>query len=92
MSNARQKQIRTRSLLRRYVREVLVMASPHGVTEDFLHDSVNELMPGDVDLTDLRDAVEFNVGDGHVRSAVNDDTEQREWSITKQGIAKVDQR
>lgn len=78
----------TKGQLKRYVRDVCSLAKGYGVTEKFMHDSINQLVPAGVEIDDLREAVEWNVSQGFVKRAKNEDTEDFEWSITKAGIAK----
>ena len=77
-----------KSQLKKYVRDVCSLAKGYGVTEEFMHDAINSLVPGGVELDELREAVEWNVGQVFVKRAYNEDTEAHEWSITKAGIAK----
>jgi hypothetical protein len=74
--------------LRKLIREILAMASPYGVTEKMLKDSVDERVPGKVDLTDLREALEWNHSEEYLRSKKNPDTDEVEYFATPKGMAK----
>lgn len=74
--------------LRKKVREVLALAAGYYLSEAQIFDNVNELLEPDAELCDVRAAVEWNVSENYIKSRYNDDYEQREWTITKAGIAK----
>lgn len=78
----------TKGQLRRYVRDVCSLAKGYGVNEKFMHDAINQLVPAEVELDELREAVEWNVSQDLIKRAFNADTDEYEWSITKAGIAK----
>ena len=74
--------------MRLYVRETCAMAQGYGCTEEMIYDAVNERVPGKADLTQVRDAVEWNVSKNYLRRQKNEDTDDFEWVITQDGIAK----
>jgi hypothetical protein len=77
----------TPGILRRKIREVLNMAPGYGKTEAMLLEFVNELTGGGVTADLLKQGLEWNLSNEYVRSAVNADTDELEWKITKHGIA-----
>lgn len=74
--------------LRQKVREVLAMAPGYWLTEKMIVDGVNELIEPDADLSDIRRALEYNVGERYAEGRENTETENREWKVTKAGIAR----
>jgi len=64
------------------------MSAPYGQTERMLQDAVNTRVPGKVDLTDLREAREWNHGKEYLKSKTNEDTDEVEFFITEKGLAK----
>jgi len=74
--------------LRKLVREVVAMTPGYGHTEEMIQRSVNELVPGDVDLTMLRTANEWNHSKTYFRTNKNEDSDEWEYFITKEGLAK----
>ncbi|MBK1884113.1 hypothetical protein JIN85_16960 [Luteolibacter pohnpeiensis] len=74
--------------VRQKVREALMIAPGYGKTESMLLEAVNELVGGGVDLQMLRDGIEYNHGETFIRSKDDEETEQRLWFITKEGIAR----
>ena len=78
----------TIGIYRNYVRECVAMANGYGCTEEMIFDSVNERVPGKADLSEVRDAVEWNLGKNYIKRRKNEDTEEYEWIITEDGKAK----
>ena len=78
----------TKGILRKRVREVLLLGAPYGQTEEMLKDAVDELLPGKSDLTEFRAAREWNHGQEYLRSERNEDSEEMEYFITEKGISK----
>lgn len=74
-------------MIRRKIREVLNIRPGFGKTEEMLLDGVNELVGGGVSLQELRDAIEWNLGESFVRSAWDNEREETEWFITADGKA-----
>ncbi len=64
------------------------MAPGYGFTEEMIVSGVNDRLAKDADLSEIRAAIEWNHGKAYLRSAMNEDTEVREYRITKAGIAK----
>lgn len=76
--------------IRQYVRQVAVASRPYGCTEESFRDQVAEMasMPrGEIDLTDLRDAIEWNVGENYLRRYRDDEAENYLWKATPKAIA-----
>lgn len=75
--------------LRRLVREVLSLAPGFALEDGSLCEAVRELLPmhsaGD---SDILTAAEWNLAKGYAGAGVNEDTDNREWRITKDGLAK----
>lgn len=78
----------SKQMVRRKIREVLNMAAGYGKTEAVLHQAVNDLLGGGVGLQELRDALEWNLGEGFIRSKFDPESEETLWFITRSGIAK----
>lgn len=76
------------ALYRQYIREVIAMSAPYGVTEKALQDGVDSLVPGPIDLSTFRDAIEWNLKKDYIRAKLNEDTDQKEWRLTELGRAK----
>lgn len=76
------------ALYRQYIREVIAMSAPYGVTEKALQDGVDALVPGPIDLSIFRDAIEWNLKRDYIRSKLNEDTDRKEWRLTELGRAK----
>lgn len=72
--------------VRKAVREVLQMQEGEPLGEAPMLDAVNELTGGGVDLTQLRDALEWNHGEAFVRKEYVEEAELDGWVITKAGI------
>ena len=81
----------TPALYREYIRDVLALAAPFGVTEKALQDGVDALVPGPIDVSTFRDAMEWNLAKDYIRARDNEDTDQREWTLTPLGTAKQQQ-
>jgi hypothetical protein len=71
---------------RKAVREVLKMQEGDPLAEAPMLAAVNELVGGGVDLTGLREALEWNHAQAFVRSEYIDELELSGWIITKAGI------
>jgi hypothetical protein len=72
--------------VRQKIREVLRMQDGEPLAVAPMLEAVNELVGGGVDLTQLRDALEWNHGEAFVRSEEIDELELKGWVITKAGI------
>lgn len=71
------------------VREVLCIAPGYALEDEPLCAAVRELMPlHSAEDSDILAAGEWNLAKGYVRAVDNEDTDNREWRITKDGIAK----
>jgi hypothetical protein len=79
------------ALYRQYIRDVLALAAPYAVADKALQDGVDSLIPGPIDLSAYREALEWNLSKDYIRSRVNADTDQREWRLTELGTAKQQQ-
>lgn len=78
----------TVTLYREYIREVLALMAPYGVTEKQLQDGVDDLVAGPINLSLYRDGVEWNLKRDYIRLRENKDTDQFEWRLTDLGKAK----
>ena len=79
----------TPARLRVAIREVLEMAPGYGQSDEILETNVRELLPvHSFTSTDLLEAAEWNYARGYIAAVDNDDTDEREWHITREGIAK----
>lgn len=78
----------SKAMIRRKIREVINMRPGFGKTEPMLLDGVNELTGGGVSLQELRDGIEWNHSERLIRSEENTDSDETEWFITPEGIAK----
>ena len=75
--------------LRQLVRDVLVISPGFPVTDEALCDHVRELLPlHSAEDSAILDAAVWNLGEGYVSARDNKETEEREWRITKDGIAR----
>jgi hypothetical protein len=72
--------------VRKAVRDVLAMQEGEPLGETPMLDAVNELVGGGVDLTILRDALEWNHAEAFVRSEYFEEAEMTGWIITKAGL------
>lgn len=84
------KPLATNTVIRQLIREVLAMAPGYGFSDAALCRAVKDLLPDNAtdDVTILEEAV-WNLGMDYVETRKNEDTEEREWKITKHGIAKA---
>ena len=74
--------------LRRKVRELLAMTPGYWLTDEMIIDKMNELIEPNAPAGDVRIAVEWNLARSYFNTRVNEDSEEAEWCITKNGIAK----
>jgi hypothetical protein len=75
--------------LRALVRDALTISPGTGVEDVDLCDTVRDLMPLHTATdSDILRAAEWNLSKDFVRTEINDDTDNREWFITKDGLAK----
>ena len=75
--------------LRALVRDVLCLAPGTGVEDEDLCATVREMMPLHTAADSaILGAAEWNLGKGYVSAEDNEDTDNREWRITKDGLAK----
>lgn len=75
--------------LRRHVREVLFLAAGNPLTDAELCQLVRELMPVHAATdNEILEAAVWNLGRNYAADPVNEDSEEREWIITRDGIAK----
>jgi|JFJP01.1.fsa_nt_gi hypothetical protein len=72
--------------VRKAVRDVLAMQEGEPLGEAPMLEGVNELVGGGVDLTQLRDALEWNHSEAFVRKEYVEEAELDGWVITKAGI------
>ena len=76
-------------LLRTVVRRVLVAQAGYALTEGLIVERCEQHFPGQrLDISDVREAVEWNTSKGFLTSRINPDLEEREWLATKAGVAK----
>lgn len=79
----------TNGKLRALVREILSIAPGYALEDAQLCDSVRELLPlNEADDSEILTAAEWNLGKGYATAANNEDTDNREWKITRDGLAK----
>lgn len=71
---------------RKAVRDVLKMQEGEPLAEAPMLDACNELVGGGMDLTDLRDALEWNHSEALIRSEYVAEADLDGWVITKAGI------
>jgi len=75
--------------LRALVRDVLSLAPGYALADDALCNAVRELLPmHSAEDSEILTAAEWNLAKGYATAATNEDTDKREWRITKDGIAK----
>lgn len=83
------KPLATDGKLRGLIREVLNMAPGYKLEDGQLCEAVRELLPmHSAQDSDVLRAAEWNLEKDYVATGKNDDTDNREWCITKDGIAK----
>ena len=68
------------------MREVLALQEGELLAEAPLLTKVNYLVGGGVDLTQLREALEWNHAEAFVRSEYDEEADLKGWLITKAGI------
>ena len=78
----------SKQMIRRKIREVLDLARGYGKTEKVLLESVNDLIGGEVGLQELRDGMEWNLGENYIRSHYDQEAEETHWFITPAGQAR----
>lgn len=79
------------TLYRQYIRAVILLDAPYACPDVALQDGVECLAgKGRFDVSVFRDAVEWNLSKDYIRSAVNPDTDKKEWRLTPLGKAKQD--
>jgi hypothetical protein len=71
---------------RKAVRDVLKMQEGEPLGEEPMLDAVDELVGGGMDLTQLRDALEWNHAQAFVRKEYVEEADLDGWVITKAGI------
>lgn len=75
--------------LRQLIRDVLVISPGFPVNDEALCAHVRELLPlHEAADNDIIEAAVWNLGEGYVSARDNKETEEREWRITKDGIAR----
>lgn len=83
------KPLTTDAKLRGLIREVLNMAPGYALEDEQLFAAVRELLPmNHAEDSDILRAAEWNLAKGYASEAKNEDSDNREWRITKDGIAK----
>jgi hypothetical protein len=75
--------------LRALVRDVLAIAPGYGLEDAALCEAVRELLPmHSASDSDVLRAAEWNLSKDYLATRENEDTDNREWRITKDGLAK----
>lgn len=74
--------------LRRLVRESLSLAPGYWYSDMMLCRAVNNMLPRESKESEILEACAWNLSKGFVDTRVSEDTDEREWKITKDGIAK----
>ena len=74
--------------LRKLVRECLNLAPGYWYTDAMLTRSVNNMLPKEAKEMEVLNAAEWNLAHDYVDTRTNEDTDEREWKISKAGIAK----
>ena len=75
--------------LRRLIRDVLALAPGYALEDVALCAAVRELLPmHSAEDYHILAAAEWNLAKGYAAAADNEDTDNREWRITKDGLAK----
>lgn len=83
------KPLATDGKLRGLIREVLAMAPGYALEDEQLFTAVRELLPmHSAQDSDILRAAEWNLSKDYVSECPNEDTDNREWRITKDGLAK----
>lgn len=78
----------TAALYRQWIREALNTAAPFAVPEEAMKDLISRRAGGGFDLSEYRRALEWNLAQDYIRSAINPDTDAKEWKLTPKGAAK----
>jgi hypothetical protein len=71
--------------VRTAIRRALKIRPGTGKNEGILLEMVNELVGGGVSLQELRDGLEYCLGEHQVRSVFSKEAEEDEWFITDHG-------
>lgn len=71
---------------RKAVRDVLAAQDGDPISEEQLLTKVNYLVGGGLDLSQLRDALEWNHGEAYVRREYVKEVDLNSWFITQAGI------
>lgn len=74
--------------LRELVRSALNLAPGYWYNDKMLCRSVNNMLPKEEKESAVLEAAEWNLGKDYIDTRTNEDTDEREWKITKAGIAK----
>lgn len=72
--------------IRKAIRDVLSMQAGEPLAEEPMLKKVNRLVGGGVDLTMMRDAIEWNHSEALVRSEEIEELDLKGWVITHKGI------
>ena len=73
--------------VRKNIRAVLKLSHGKPQDESMLLEGVNELVGNGVDLSQLRDGIDWNHEHGYIRREYFDELEMMGWFITSSGIA-----
>ena len=74
--------------VRQKVRAVLNLQPGRPFSDSMIHEAVNELVGGGVDLSQLRDAIDWNHNQAYIRKQYFEEAEMTGYLITKAGIAQ----
>lgn len=74
--------------LRELVRSALNLAPGYWYNDVMLCRSVNNMLPRDAKESEILESAEWNLGKDYIETRTNEDTDEREWKITKAGVAK----
>lgn len=74
--------------LRELVRAALNLAQGYWFNDAMLVRAVNNMLPKEAKESEVLQAAEWNLGKEYIDTRKNEDTDEREWKITKAGIAK----